>query len=312
MTPLRQIAGGYVATRRSLGYQMDAVARLLNSYIDYLEASGAVTVTVANALEWATRPADALPIWWCRRLSVVRGFARHLSAFDRSCQVPPTNLLAVGYARVTSYIYSTEEVDALVHAAGTLAEPLAEPLPAASCQAVISLLAVTGMRVGEAVALARCDVDLEAGIITVVKGKYGASRHVPLHPSTVEMLDGYARRRDRICPAPAADRFFVTSAGTAVSAGWLEQTFAKLLAQAQITTPPGRRRPRIHDLRHRFAVVTLRNWYRDGVDVRARLPLLSTMLGHVAPAATYWYLTATPDLLALAAQRLHDHLGELP
>jgi integrase len=308
MTQLRQIAAGYVTTRRSVGYQMDAVARLLNSYIDHVEASGAVTVTVANALEWATRPADALPIWWCRRLSVVRGFARHLSAFDPSCQIPPTNLLAVGYARVTPYIYSTEEVEALVHAAGTLAKPL----PAASCQAIISLLAVSGMRVGEAVALARCDVDLAAGIVTVVKGKYGASRRVPLHPSTVEMLDCYARRRDRICSAPVADRFFLTSAGTAVSAGWLEQTFAKLLVQAQIDTPPGRRRPRIHDLRHRFAVVTLRDWYRDGVDVRARLPLLSTMLGHVAPAATYWYLTATPDLLALAAQRLHDHLGELP
>jgi integrase len=308
MTQLRQIAAGYVATRRSLGYQMDAVARLLNSYIDHLEASGAVTVTVANALEWATRPADALPIWWCRRLSVVRGFARHLSAFDSLCQVPPTNLLAVGYARVTPYIYSTEEVEALVHAAGTLAQPL----PAASCQAIISLLAVSGMRVGEAVALARSDVDLAAGVVTVVKGKYGASRHVPLHPSTVEMLDRYARRRDRICPAPAADRFFLTSAGTAVSAGWLEQTFAKLLAQAQITTPPGHRRPRIHDLRHRFAVVTLRDWYRDGVDVRTRLPVLSTMLGHVTPAATYYYLTSTPNLLALAAQRLHGHLGELP
>jgi integrase len=308
MTQLRQVAAGYVAMRRSLGYQVDAVARLLNSYVDHLEASGAVTVTVANALAWATRPADAAPIWWCRRLSVVRGFARHLSAFDPSCQVPPTNLLSVGYARVTPYIYSTEELDALVHAAGTLAQPL----PAASCQAILSLLAVTGMRVGEVVALARSDVDLADGVVTVVKGKYGASRHVPLHPSTVAMLDRYARRRDRICPAPAADRFFVTSAGTPVSAAWLEQTFAKLLVQAHITTPPGRRRPRIHDLRHRFAVLTLRDWYRDGVDVRARLPLLSTMLGHVAPAATYYYLTATPDLLALAAQRLHDHLGELP
>jgi integrase len=308
MTQLRQIAAGYVATRRSLGYQMDTAARLLNSYIDHAEASGAVTVTVANALEWATLPAEALPIWWCRRLSVVRGFARHLTAFDSSCQIPPTNLLAVGYARVTPYIYSTEEVDALVHAAGTLASPL----PAASCQAIISLLAVTGMRIGEVVALARSDVDLAAAVITVVKGKYGASRHVPLHPSTVEMLERYARRRDRICPALMADRFFLTSAGNAVSAAWLEQTFAKLLAQAQITTPPGRRRPRIHDLRHRFAVMTLRDWYRDGVDVRARLPLLSTMLGHVAPAATYYYLTATPELLALAARRLHDHLGELP
>jgi integrase len=308
MMPLRQIATDYVAMRRSLGYRMNAPGRLLNSYIDDLETSGAVTVTVANALAWATRPADASPIWWCRRLSVVRCFARHLSAFDPSCQVPPTDLLPVRNARAIPYIYSADEIDALVHAAGTLAQPL----HAASCQAVISLLTVTGMRIGEVVTLARSDVDLAMGVLTVVNGKYGASRHVPLHPSTVAMLDRYARRRDGICPIPAADRFFITNVGTPVLAALLEQTFAKLLVQAQITTPPGRRRPRIHDLRHRFAVVTLRDWYRDGVDVRARLPLLSTMLGHVAPAATYWYLTATPDLLALAAQRLHDHLGDLP
>src|SRR5262249_18743715 len=193
-------------------------------------------------------------------------------------------------------------------AAGTLAQPL----HAASCQTVISLLAVTGMRIGEAVTLARTDVDLETKILTVVNGKYGVCRHVPLHPSTVAMLRRYAARRDRLCPIPPPDRFFITSLGTPISAAQLEQTFAKLLTQAQIATPPGRRRPRIHDLRHTFAVVTVRDWYRDGVDVQARLPLLSTMLGHAAPAATYWYLTATPELLALAAQRLHGHLGDLP
>jgi integrase/recombinase XerD len=308
MTPLRQIATDYLAMRRSLGYRMHAQHRLLMSFIDDLETSGAATVTVANALAWATRPADTSPIWWCRRLSVVRCFARHLSAFDPDCQVPPTDLLPPGNARAVPYIYAANEIDALVRAAGTLARPL----HAATCQAVISLLAASGMRIGETVTLARTDVDLEAGVLTVVNGKYGASRHVPLHPSTVTMLHRYAGRRDHLCPLPAADRFFITSVGTPISAGLLEQTFAKLLVQAQITTPPGRRRPRIHDLRHRFAVVTVRDWYRDGVDVRAHLPLLSTMLGHVAPAATYWYLTATSDLLALAAHRLHDHLGDLP
>jgi integrase len=211
-------------------------------------------------------------------------------------------------ARATPYIYSDAEIDALVHAAGTLASPL----HAASCQSVISLLAASGMRLGEAIKLLRADVDLDAGVLTVVNGKYGASRHIPLHPSTVAMLGRYSTRRNRLCPIPATDRFFVTSAGTPLSAGLLEQTFAKLLAQAQITTPPGRRRPRIHDLRHSAAVAIVRDWYRDGIDVQTRLPVLSTMLGHIAPAATYYYLTATPDLLALAAQRLHDHLGDLP
>ena len=239
---------------------------------------------------------------------MVRCFARHLSAYDPSCQVPPADLLPAGNCRATPYIYSEDQICALVRAAGTLARPL----HAASCQAVISLLAASGMRIGEAIKLTRHDADLDAGVLTVVRGKHGASRHVPLHPSTVAMLRRYAARRDRLCPAPATGRFFVTSAGTPLSAALLEQTFTRLLVQAQITTPPGRRRPRIHDLRHTFTVVTLRDWYRDGVDVQARLPMLSAMLGHVAPAATYWYLTATPDLLALAAQRLHHHLGDLP
>lgn len=307
MTSLREAARDYVAMRRSLGYRMDAAERLLRSFIDDVEAGGEVTVTAANAVAWATRPAAASPIWWCRRLSMVRSFARYLSAFDASCQVPPTGLLRAGNTRATPYIYSDEEIAALVHAAGTLAQPL----HAASCQAIISLLAATGMRIGEVVALAQRDVDLTAGIVTVVNGKYGASRHVPLHPSTVAMLTRYARRRDRLCPAPVVDRFFVTSVGTAVTTGSIELTFTKLLVHAQVVAPPGRRRPRLHDLRHRFAVVTLQDWYRDGVDVRARLPLLSTMLGHVNPASTYWYLTATLDLLALAARRLHDHLGDL-
>lgn len=305
---LRQIATDYLAMRRSLGYRLNGQDRLLMNYITELETSGTVTVTVANALAWATRPVGASPIWWSRRLSVVRCFARHVSAFDPSCQVPPTDLLPARNARAIPYIYSAHEIDALVHAAGTLARPL----HAASCQAMISLLAASGMRIGEAINLARNDVDLDAGVLTVVNGKYGASRHIPLHPSTVAMLRHYAVRRDHLCPAPSTDRFFVTIVGTPLSAALLEQTFAKLLVQAQITTPPGRRRPRIHDLRHSYAVVTLRDWYRDGVDIQAHLPLLSTVLGHVAPAATYWYLTATPDLLALAAQRLHDHLGDLP
>jgi len=308
MTALRQIAAGYLAMRRSLGYQMTGQGRLLMDYISHLEDTGQATVTIANAVSWATRPSGTSPIWHSRRLSVVRCFARHLSAYDPSCQVPPADLLPVRGSRATPYIYSEDEICALVHAAGTLARPL----HAASCQAVISLLAASGMRIGEAIKLTRHDVDLDAGVLTVVRGKYGASRHVPLHPSTVAMLRRYAARRDRLCPVPATGRFFITSAGTPLSAALLEQTFTRLLIQAQITTPPGQRRPRIHDIRHTFTVASLRDWYRDGVDVQARLPVLSAMLGHVAPAATYWYLTATPDLLALAAQRLHQHLGDLP
>jgi site-specific recombinase XerD len=305
---LRQAAAGYLQTRRSLGYQLQAHGRLLNSYIADLEASGQTTVTAANAVAWATRPAGASPVWHARRLSVARCFARYLSATDPSCQVPPAWLLPARYSRAAPYIYTQQQINALVHAAGTLGSSL----PAASCQAVISLLAATGLRIGEAIALTRAAVDLDRGIITVVNGKHGASRHVPLHPTVTSMLWRYAERRDRLCPVPRSDRFFLTRAGTPLSPGQLQDMFARLLVHAGITVPAGQRPARIHDLRHAFAVMTIRDWYRDGDDVQARLPVLSTMLGHIAPAHTYWYLTATPDLLALAAQRLHDHLGDLP
>jgi integrase/recombinase XerD len=305
---LRQAAEGYLQTRRSLGYRLEGQARLLMSYIADLEAAGESTVTAANAVAWATRPAGASAVWHARRLSAARCFARYLAVTDPSCQVPPSWLLPARYSRVAPYIYTQEEIDALAHAAGTLGSPLA----AASCQAVICLLASTGMRIGEAVALTCADADLDTGIITIINGKHGASRHVPLHETVTRMLRHYASRRDRLCPAPRCDRFFLTRAGTPLSPGQLEDAFARLLAHAGITVPAGRRPPRMHDLRHSMAVMTIRDWYRDGIDVQARLPVLSTMLGHIAPAHTYWYLTSTPDLLALAARRLHDHLGGLP
>ena len=199
---LRQAAEGYLQTRRSLGYRLEGQARLLMSYIADLEAAGESTVTAANAVAWATRPAGASAVWHARRLSAARCFARYLAVTDPSCQVPPSWLLPARYSRVAPYIYTQEEIDALAHAAGTLGSPLA----AASCQAVICLLASTGMRIGEAVALTCADADLDNGIITIINGKHGASRHVPLHETLTRMLRHYASRRDRLCPAPRVGR----------------------------------------------------------------------------------------------------------
>jgi integrase len=305
---LRQIAEEYVAMRRSLGYKLDRQGGLLLEFVAYLDDVGADTITTETAVAWATRPAAADPSWWQRRLSVVRCFARHLKTLDPACQVPAADLLPVRYRQRTPHLYSPAEIAALVHAAGLLAAPL----QAATYQALISLLAVTGLRVGEAVGLDRGDVDLDAGLLTVVNGKFGKSRQVPLHPSTVAMLRAYSARRDRLCPIPATRGVFVSTTGTRLLVGGVDRVFTQLLALAGISTPPGRRRPRVHDLRHSFAVATLLGWYRDGVDVAARLPLLSTVLGHVAPASTWWYLHAAPELLALAAQRLETSTGQRP
>lgn len=305
---LAQAADQYLAMRRSLGYKLERQGRLLLEFVGYLDDIGAETITVEVAVAWATQPVGADPIWWQRRLSVVRCFARHLTALDPACQVPPTDLLPAGRGRKTPYLYSHAEIAAVVHAAGLLAVPL----QAATYQALISLLAVSGMRVGEAVGLDRAEVDLDAGLLSVLNGKHDKARQVPLHPSTVAMLGGYSTRRDRLCSTPATRAFFVSVSGTRLRVGGVDRVFTQLLAMAGIRTPPGRRRPRVHDLRHSFAVATLLDWYRDGVDVQARLPVLSTFLGHVAPASTWWYLHAAPELLALAAQRLETNAGRRP
>jgi integrase/recombinase XerD len=308
VSTVRQAAQEYLAMRRSLGYKLESQGRLLLDFVDYLQHIGAHTITVEAAVAWARKPVGAAPIWWKHRLSVVRCFAQHLKTLDPACQVPPTDLLPAPYQRITPYLYSPTEVAALVHAAGLLAVPL----QAATYQALISLLAVSGLRVGEAIGLDRGELDLDAGLLTILNGKFGKSRQVPLHLSTVEMLRRYITRRDRLCPAPTTRSFFLSTTGTRLLIGGVDAVFTQLLSLAGIRPQPGRHRPRIHDLRHTFAVTTLLDWYRDGVDVHARLPLLSTFLGHVAPASTFWYLHAAPELLALAAQRLENDPGARP
>jgi integrase/recombinase XerD len=302
MSALRQRAEEYLKMRRSLGYKLLRQGSMLLDFVGYLEHAGASTITIEAAVAWATQPAGAAPIWWKRRLTVVRGFARHLKTLDPACQVPPTGLLPSASDRVTPYLFSQEEIAALIHAAGTLRRPLL----AATYQALISLLAVTGLRVGEAIALPGDRVDFDAALITVINSKFGKSRLVPLHDDTVDMLRRYATRRDELCPAPATGSFFISTTGRPLLHSSVDGIFAQLLGLAGIGTPPGRARPRVHDLRHTMAVTTLLEWYRSGADVPAHLPLLSTWLGHVNPASTFWYLHASPELLALAAGLLEN------
>jgi integrase/recombinase XerD len=296
---MRERAEEYLALRRALGRRMAADGRMLLDFAGRLDDAGQGTVTVAAALEWATESRDASPGHWRRRLGIVRGFARHMHTLDPAAEVPPADLIVAPQHRKPPYIYSPGEVSALVHAAGTITTPLA----AASMRALVSLIAATGLRLGEALGLDRDDVSTEDAML-VVRGKNGHQRLVPLHPTTAAMLAGYAARRDMLCPAPASPAFFTTRTGRRPVQSWAQEAFARLLIQAGIGQPPGRRRPRIHDLRHTFAVTTLTRWYQDGADVRVQMPVLSTYLGHSNAESTYWYLEAAPELLALAAARL--------
>ena len=305
MSPLGQALADYLRVRRALGFKLERAERLLAQFVAYLHDHDAEVPTIQDALAWAMSPTDATPRWWAHRLSTVRGFAAHLHALDPRVEVPPPGLLRRGPRRATPYLYSAADIGALVDAAAMLPRPLG----AATYQTLIGLLAVTGMRVGEAIRLDRDDLDADHdGLLTVRHSKFGKSRLVPLHPSTVTALRDYLHVRDRLLPAPASPALLISTAGTRLGYNNVWRTFHRLVSQAGITARSASCRPRIHDLRHSFAVATMLDWYAGGADVPALLPRLSTYLGHADPTHTYWYLQAAPELLTLAAHRLDTHL----
>ncbi len=309
MSALRQAAGDYLAVRRALGSKLEGYPRLLDSFIAYLEAAGATTVTAELAIAWARLPGnDAHPAYLGKRLCVVRGFARHLRAFDPAAEVPPAGLLPGRKCRAVPYLYSEADIAALMTAAGSLAPALR----AATYQTLVGLLAVSGLRIGELIHLDRDDVDGDEGLLVIRDSKFGKSREVPLHPSTADALGGYARLRDELCPRPATASFLVSPAGTRLVYNTVQRTFARLARDAGLTARSERCRPRLHDARHSFASAVLLGWYRAGASVEAQMPLLSTYLGHGQPSGTYWYLSAVPELLALAAERREHLLGARP
>jgi len=301
--PLRQALGDYLTMRRALGYRLARPEKLLNQFLDHLADVGADTVTVLAALEWACLPAGGDMNWWAYRLSVVRGFATYLHTLDPSVEVPATDLLPWRARRACPYLYSEGDIAALIAAASSLSTPLRR----ATLATLIGLLTVTGMRVGEAIALDRDDLDTRGGLLVVRHGKFNKSRELVLHPSTIDALRGYLRRRDQLHPSPASPALFISSAGTRLLYCNVHWTFHRLVQLAGLTPRSAACRPRIHDLRHSFAVASMLDAYAAGEDGQARLTLISTYLGHVDPAGTYWYLSASPELLGLAAQRLEQH-----
>jgi len=296
VSALRARAEEYLAMRRALGFKLDSHGSRLMSFVRFCEDRGAATVTTDLAVEWAASTASDHEAYQARRLDVVRIFARHLQSLDPATEVPPEDVLDRRQWRIPPYLYSPQEVTALMSAARTLRPALR----AVTWRTFIGLLAVTGMRQGEACRLGRVDEET----ITIEDSKFGKSRMVFLHPTAAAALRVYARARDEAFPEAQAGTFFVNSLGRPLDSHNTSKTFAELITAAGIQAPPGQRAPRLHDLRHVFTVVTLLDWYRDGGDVQARLPVLSTWLGHVDPKSTYWYLQAVPELLALAAARL--------
>jgi integrase/recombinase XerD len=306
MSALATALTEYLTIRRRLGFKLDRHVQLLGDFVAYLDEREATTVTTEVALAWARRPAGADPSWWGARLSAVRVFARYLKAIDPATEIPPADLWPARSQRATPYLYSTSDISALM----TAARRLPPGHRAATYATLIGLLAVTGMRVGEAIRLDIDDIDWAERVLAIQASKFGKSREVVLHPTAVEALRAYTERRRQLRPRTSS--FFVSLAGTRLIYSNVHRTFHRLVEEADIGPRSPRCRPRPHDLRHTFAVNTLLAWYRAGLDVPSRMHLLSTYLGHLDPTDTYWYLSATPELLELVGQRLERTLGELP
>lgn len=306
MSTLRQTLADYLELRRGLGFKLIKAGLLLPDFVDSVERSGLRFVTTTCAVTWATKPAQAARQWHAARLGLVRGFAKYAHTLDPRHQVPPSDLLPYRAVRRSPFLFTTEDVRSLMDAAKGL-----QGLRPHTYAALIGLLAATGMRAGEAIGLENTDVDLTDGVVTVRGGKFGKSRELPLHSSTRSALEAYAGRRDRFFRGrPKASAFFVSLAGTRLNYIHVQHTFSRLVDKSGLRE--SKPCPRLHDLRHSFAVSTLADWHRAKANAEARLPALSTYLGHVGPASTYWYLSTSPELMGLAARRLERTLGDLP
>ncbi|HVA20319.1 MAG TPA: tyrosine-type recombinase/integrase [Solirubrobacteraceae bacterium] len=303
MSALREHVADYLRLRRALGFKLEREGQLLSQLLSYLEAVGSTALTSELAITWAREPANVLPNHWAKRLGVVRKFAAYLHTIDPTAEVPPPGVFPARRHRPTPYLWSEGDICKLLDGA----RGLRPALRAATHETLFGLLAASGMRVGEAVSLQRDDVDLVAGVVTIRQAKFDRSRLVPLHPSASEALRRYAGERDRLCSRPRSTTFFVSSGGTALDRSGVGKTFRRITSAMGVRTPMVH--PRIHDLRHSFAVDTLIGWQQSGVGVDEHIGMLSTYLGHISPAGTYWYLSASPELMELAAERLDARFG---
>ncbi|MFI5091051.1 MAG: tyrosine-type recombinase/integrase [Terriglobales bacterium] len=306
MSPLRDALSDYLAVRRALGFKLASAEKLLEQFLAYLQEQGQETITTEHALRWATLPAGGSDAWYALRLGAVRPFASYLHNIDSAHEVPAAGLLPNPPHRATPYLYTDEQIVALMETAGALTPAHR----AATYRTLIGLLAATGMRIGEAIGLDREDFDTAAGTLLLRGTKFGKTRQLPLQESTTRALERYLRRADRPRPASGTPAVFVSIRGTRLVAHTVRLAFQGLVSRAGIEPRSGTCRPRLHDVRHTYAVNTILDAYRAGTDAGPRLALLSTYLGHVDPANTYWYLQAAPELMALAGKRLEQHLQQ--
>ena len=305
MITLRSLLEDYLTTRRALGFKLHSEGTGLKTFVSFMEQRQADYITTELALAWAQQPTSVQEMQRARRLGFVRSFARYCSAVDARTQIPPRDLIPCKRVRPEPCFFTDGDIERLLQAAFDL--PPEDGLQRWTFHCLFGLLSVSGLRFCEARGLTLEDVDLDEAILTIRSSKFGKSRLVPLHASTVEVLANYLQRRQRFLPARSTTDVFVSDRGTPLSHDQALDTFQRLLKKIGFAAQGERRRPHLHDLRHRFALKTLLQWYHDGKEVERRLPVLSAYLGHTEVRNTYWYLSARPELMTLARERLERH-----
>jgi integrase/recombinase XerD len=300
MKSLPQAVKDYLALRRSLGFKLREYGECLHEFVSFLQKNGVSHITSKLAVEYATQRRDEKSVSWSRRLTIIRGFARYRAGAAPRTEIPPVGLLKFRSKRARPYLYSEDEIHRLLEAALKMESP--HELQPQTYYCLFGLLAVSGMRLGEAINLQPQDVDWTEGVLTIRGAKFGKSRLVPLHPSTLAVLRDYARLRDKIFTGRSVTTFLVTSRGTKLEKTNLSRVFREMSRQIAIRKPGVRHGPRLHDFRHRFAIETLLRWYRQGEQINRRMPVLSTYLGHGNVSGTYWYLGSTPELIVAASK----------
>lgn len=312
MNDLRKAVEDYLEFRRSLGFGLLKIAGTLHSFVAFAEKEIGPYITTDLVLRWVELSTAKEPATLAARYNTVRRFAIWRRAVDVRTEIPPEGLIPGRYYRKSPYIYSDKEIEELVYEANNL--PSTTGVRGLTYATLFGLLAVTGMRISEVLALDRENVDFEEGVLHVQQSKFRKSRLVPLHTSTCDVLEDYAKKLDQILPHRKNSAFFVSDKGTRITKWAAGYNFAKVSREIGIRKKvKGKRHghgPRIHDMRHRFAAKALVNWYRTGADVEHEIHKLSTYLGHVHVNDTYWYLEAVPELLELATQRLMDEKKE--
>ena len=307
MINISKAAQEYLAMRRQLGFRLSYTGCVLKGFSAYLLSKKSSYITVNLAVEYAMLNKNVKTIQWSKKLKIITLFARYLKAFDPRTEIPPPQLIPCSYQRPMPYIYKDIEILKLVESCKNLTK---KKLLNHTYYTFFGLIAVTGMRTGEARRLSRDDVDLKQGIITIRESKFLKSRQIPIHSSTVEVLKAYVQYRDQYFRPQKPQVFFVTAKGKILSKSIVSYYFKKACYKAGLCKEGVH--PRILDFRHTFAVKVLKGFYQKGLDVDASIPLLSAYLGNVNPHNTYWYLSVTPDLLNIIRKKLEKKIGGQP